>query len=486
VYCFLKHFSYSLKEVVPVQSRQKQALDLGECPKKVVGWDTKVPVVDGTERRYVSLDNGASTPILEPVRDIVDEAYKWYSSVHRGAGFKSRMSTWLYETARKKVANFAGADDGAVVIFVRNATEGINVLATRLGLQPDDVVLTTVMEHHSHLLPWRQFCRVEHVQVDDDGRIDLDHLQLKLTECGSNVRLVAISGASNVTGVVPPVSDIARIAHQHGALISVDAAQLAPHRKITMGPTGAEDSIDFLTCSGHKMYAPLGSGALIARRDLLTQEVPHLRGGGTVAWVGLDEVVWNPSPGRDEAGSPNVIGAVAFGAAASILGEIGFDSIVEHEREITTHALDRLTKIPGVTVYGPKDVPVAEDKMGVICFNVDGYAHEQVASILANEHAVGVRNGRFCAQPYLERLLGLSTEEVLDYRTRMLSGEKFGLPGMVRASFGIYNTIEDVDILCDAVEAVTRGEHTEYDRDEATGDFIPKGFAPNPADYFSW
>ena len=325
-----------------MQSRQTTRLELGECPRKVVGWDTQVPVVDGSHRRYVSLDNGASTPILEPVRNVVDEAYKWYSSVHRGAGFKSKMSTYLYETARKKVANFAGADDGAVVIFVRNATEGINVLATRLGLQPDDVVLTTVMEHHSHLLPWRQFCRVEHVQVDDDGRIDLDHLQLKLTECGSNVRLVAISGASNVTGVVPPVADIARVAHRHGALISVDAAQLAPHRQITMGPTGAEESIDFLTCSGHKMYAPLGAGALIARRDLLTQDVPHLRGGGTVSWVGLDEVVWNPSPGRDEAGSPNVLGAVAFGAAATILGEIGFDDIVEHERELTTLALDRM------------------------------------------------------------------------------------------------------------------------------------------------
>jgi cysteine desulfurase / selenocysteine lyase len=253
-----------------------------------------------------------------------------------------------------------------------------------------------------------------------------------------------------------------------------------------MGPTGAEDSIDFLTCSGHKMSAPLGSGALVARRDLLCQDVPHLRGGGTVAYVSLEEVVWNPSPERDEAGSPNVIGAVAFGAAASILDGIGFDKIVEHERELTTRALERLQRIPSVTVYGPADVPVAEDKMGVICFNVDGYAHEQVAAILANEWAIGVRNGRFCAQPYLERLLRRTPAEVQDYRTRMLAGEKEGLPGMVRASFGIYNTIEDVDILCDGIEAITRGEHVEYDRDEATGDFIPKGFEPDPADYFPW
>jgi cysteine desulfurase / selenocysteine lyase len=473
--------------MTPVARKQSATtIDLDDCKRRIVGWDTMVPVVGGKERRYVNLDNAASTPILEPVRDIVDQAYRWYSSVHRGAGFKSKMSTYLYEEARRRIAGFSGADDGAVVIFVRNATEGINVLATRLGLGPDDIVLTTVMEHHSHLLPWRNFCRVEHVQVDDDGRIDFADLRAKLSACGSNVRLVAISGASNVTGVVPPVAEIARMAHQHGALISVDAAQLAPHRKITMGPTGAEDSIDFLTCSGHKMYAPLGAGALVARRDLLTQDVPHLRGGGTVAYVSLEEVVWNPSPERDEAGSPNVIGAVAFGAAASILDGIGFDKIVEHERELTTHALDRLTRIPGVTVYGPKDVPVAEDKMGVICFNIDGYAHEQVASILANEWAVGVRNGRFCAQPYLERLLRLSPAEVLDYRTRMLAGQREGLPGMVRASFGIYNTIEDVDLLCDAVEAVTRGEHVEYQRDPKTGDFVPVGFEPAPADYFQW
>jgi cysteine desulfurase / selenocysteine lyase len=469
-----------------VQSKQTATIDLDDCRTQVVGWDTMVPVVGGGQRRYISLDNAASTPILEPVRNIVEQTYRWYSSVHRGAGFKSKMSTWLYEGARQRVAEFAGADDGAVVIFVRNATEGINVLATRLGLEPDDVVLTTVMEHHSHLLPWRNFCRVEHVQVDDDGRIDFDDLRARLSECGSKVRLVAISGASNVTGVVPPVHEIARIAHQHGALLSVDAAQLAPHRRVTMGPTGAEDSIDFLTCSGHKMYAPLGSGALVARRDLLCQDVPHLRGGGTVAYVSLEEVVWNPSPERDEAGSPNVIGAVAFGAAASILDGIGFDKIVEHERELTTRALERLQRIPSVTVYGPADVPVAEDKMGVICFNVDGYAHEQVAAILANEWAIGVRNGRFCAQPYLERLLRRTPAEVQDYRTRMLAGEKEGLPGMVRASFGIYNTIEDVDILCDAVEAVSRGEHAEYTRDPKTGDFIPVGFDPDPADYFQW
>jgi cysteine desulfurase / selenocysteine lyase len=473
-------------EVQQMKSSVGAPLDLADVREKVVGWDTMVPVVDGSERRYIFLDNAASTPILAPVRDVVEQSYRWYSSVHRGTGFKSRMSTYLYEESRRRIARFVGAGDGYVVIFVRNATEGINVLAARIGLGPDDVVVTTVMEHHSHLLPWRAFCRVEHVEVDRNGRIGLDALEAKLVALDGAARLVAISGASNVTGVVPPLGRIASVAHRHGAMLSVDAAQLAPHRKIDVGPAGGEESIDFLTVSGHKMYAPLGAGALVARTDLLTQPVPHLRGGGTVAYVSLDEAVWNPSPDRDEAGSPNVIGSVAFAAAATILDEIGFDVIVAHERNLTSRALERLGRIPGVTVYGPTEAPVAPDKMGVICFNVDGYAHEQVASILANEWAIGVRNGRFCAQPYLERLLGMTPEERRTVRERMLSGEKTGLPGMVRASFGIYNTAEDVDALCSAVEAVARGEHGEYRQDPATGDFIPAGFSPNPADYFDW
>lgn len=460
---------------------------LDDLATSVVGWDYMVPVRSGEMKRYRFLDNGASTPMLTCVADVVNESLRWYSSVHRGSGFKSKLSTHAYESARKVIEEFVGVeDDGTVAILCRNTTEALNILAHRLGLQPDDVVITTVMEHHSDLLPWRGRARVEYIGADDAGRIHLDELEQKLTEHADNVQLVAISGASNVTGVVPPLKEIARLVHKHGALFAVDAAQLAPHRKIEIGPTGGDESIDFLTISGHKMYAPLGAGALIARKDAFREEAPLLRGGGSVSHVSLAGETWNNTPDRDEAGSPNVVGVVAFGAAAATLMHIGFDRIVEHELRLTEHLLRGLKAIDGVTVYGPDDLPVQVDKLGVVTFNVDALPFNHVSAILSAEHAIGVRGGRFCAQPYLEHLLGLSEEEVADVRLRMLAGDPHNLPGMVRASFGLYNSIDDVDTLIDGVREIAAGNFGSYSVDERSGDFIPDGFEPDMSDYFSF
>jgi cysteine desulfurase / selenocysteine lyase len=464
---------------------QSPALD--DLANAVVGADMQVPVRSGEMRRYRFLDNGASTPMLTCVADVVNEALRWYSSVHRGSGFKSKLSTHAYEEARKVIERFVSVEDaGAVTILCRNTTEALNILAHRLGLQPEDVVITTVMEHHSDLLPWRSRAKVVYVGADEAGRIYLDELEQKLTEHSDNVKLVTISGASNVTGVIPPLREIARMVHQHGALFAVDAAQLAPHRKIEIGPTGGDQSIDFLTISGHKMYAPLGSGALIARKDAFREEAPLLRGGGSVSHVSLAGETWNSTPERDEAGSPNVIGAVAFGAAAATLMHIGFDRIVNHELMLTEHLIRGLNSIHGVTIYGPADLPVTEDKLGVVTFNVDGIPFNLVGSILSAEHAIGVRGGRFCAQPYLEHLLGLSDEEVADVRRRMLAGDPHNLPGMVRASFGLYNTTEDVEALLKGVADIVQGNYGEYTVDDANGDYVPVGFEPDLNEYFSF
>jgi cysteine desulfurase / selenocysteine lyase len=460
---------------------------LDDLANAVVGADMQVPVRSGEMKRYRFLDNGASTPMLTCVADVVNESLRWYSSVHRGSGFKSKLSTHAYEEARHVIETFAGMeDDGTVAILCRNTTEALNILAHRLGLEPDDVVITTVMEHHSDLLPWRSRARVVYVGADDKGRIYLDELEQKLSEHGDNVKLVTISGASNVTGVIPPLKEIARLVHKHGALFAVDAAQLAPHRKIQIGPTGGEESIDFLTISAHKMYAPLGAGALIARKDAFREEAPLLRGGGSVSHVSLEGETWNSTPERDEAGSPNVVGAVAFGAAAATLMHIGFDRIVKHELMLTEYLIRGLNSIGGVTIYGPSDLPVTEDKLGVVTFNVDGLPFNLVSSILSAEHAIGVRGGRFCAQPYLEHLLGLTREEIADVRQRMLAGDPHNLPGMVRASFGLYNTTEDVDALLKGVAAIVAGDYGEYIVDDSNGDYLPVGFEPDLNEYFSF
>lgn len=460
---------------------------LDDLANAVVGVDMQVPVRSGGTQRYRYLDNGASTPMLKCVADVVNDATRWYSSVHRGSGFKSQLSTHAYEEARRVIERFVGAEDhGNVVILCRNTTEALNILAHRLGLQPDDVVITTVMEHHSDLLPWRARARVVHIGADNDGRINFVELEQKLHEHGDKVRLVALSGASNVTGVIPPLKELARLVHRHGAHFAVDAAQLAPHRKIEMGPTGGDESIDFLTISGHKMYAPLGAGALVARKDAFREDAPLLRGGGSVSHVSLEGETWSATPDRDEAGSPNVIGAVAFGAAAAALMHIGFDRIVEHERILTEQTLRGLNSIEGLTVYGPKDLPVGADKLGVITFNLANEPFAKVGAILSAEHAIGVRGGRFCAQPYLEHLLGLSADDVADVRRRMLAGDPHNLPGMVRVSFGLYNTPDDVEALLKGVAAIAAGNYGAYEVDDSNGDYIPTGFKPDMSEYFSY
>jgi selenocysteine lyase/cysteine desulfurase len=454
---------------------------------RVVGVDQPVPVLDGTTRRYVNLDNAASTPALREVKDTVDTFMHWYSSVHRGAGFKSRVATQAYEDARHIVMEFVGADPAThVAIFGKNATEAINKLAARLELGADDVVLVSQLEHHSNDLPWRARARVEHVRADALGRLDEEHLDVLLDRFAGRVRIVAVTGGSNVTGHLPDIHRIAAKAHAAGAQIFVDAAQLAPHRAIDMGALDDPAHLDYIAISGHKMYAPFGTGALVGRRDTFERGAPDQRGGGTVKFVSRDDVTWADGPDRDEAGSPNVVGAVALAAALKALSREGMDRLAQHETMLTAHALARLATIPGVRVYGDADPAHAADRLGVITFNVEGLSHALVAAILSTEFAIGVRNGCFCAHPYLMQLLGLSNAEAAEVRREILAGEARAIPGMVRISFGLYNTIAEVDAVVDALAVIARGEFAGvYTQDSASGEYMAVGFAPDPSAHFS-
>lgn len=292
--------------------------------QQIVGFGKKVPLLDGQLQPYVSLDNGASTPSFRPVQRKVDEFLEWYSSVHRGAGFKSQLSTWAYEEAREIILRFVGADpQHDTVIFGKNATEALNKLAHRYRARGERV-LSTVMEHHSNLITWRaDDGLVDYVDIQPDGRLDEEDLVRKLEQGGGDIGLVAVTGASNVTGYVNPIHRLAEIAHRFGARILVDAAQLAPHRHIEMGSPGDLAHVDFLALSAHKMYAPFGAGALIGPRDFFGQGEPDMVGGGVVDIVTLERTVWNAPPERDEAGSPNVVGAVAPSFWIADIGQRG-------------------------------------------------------------------------------------------------------------------------------------------------------------------
>jgi cysteine desulfurase/selenocysteine lyase len=456
------------------------SLDISRRPETpwrdlALGASLWVMLLDGEQRRYVNLDNAATTPPLRAVYEATNEFLQWYSSVHRGAGFKSQLSTELYERARHIIAAFVGADlQRHEVVFVRNTTEAINQLAYLLRLRPDDVVITSIVEHHANMLPWRRACQVVYLPADAQGRLDVADLPPLLAKYGARIRLLAISGGSNVTGYLPPVGELARLAHGQGVPVFMDAAQLAPHRAIQMGTADDPARVDYLALSGHKMYAPYGAGALIGPREVFAQGDPHLVGGGAVELVTTDDILWTAPPDRNESGSPNVVGAVAMAAAARALMELGMDAVAAHERALTAYLLQRMQEIDGLRILGEPEIPARGDRLGVATFLMEGIPFALVAAILSCEFGVGVRHGCFCAHPYLIHLLGATPETIARSRAAILAGDKTAVPGAVRASLGLYNTTDDIDAFIAALQAIRAGNYQgRYVRDRATGDFAP-------------
>ncbi len=426
----------------------------------IVGVEEKITLLDGRRRPYINLDNAASTPTISVITDKVNEFLKWYSNVHRGTGFKSKLSSHIFEEARDTIAKFVHADlSDSVVLFCKNTTEAINKLAHRFPFQPGDVVLTSVMEHHSNELPWRKVARVVHIDVTSDGRVDENDFKEKIALHGSKIKLIAISGASNVTGFINPIHTYARWAHAVGAKIMVDAAQLVPHRPIDMKSKSSPEHLDYIAFSAHKMYAPFGVGVLVGCRQTFEEGDPEYVGGGTVDIVNLENAYWTDLPDKEEAGTPDIVGAVALAQAIRIIEKIGWEDIIDHEASLTHYALEKIKRISGVSLYGGSDLAEVRNRLGVITFNVRDLSHALVASILSYEWGIGTRNGCFCAHPYVKCLLHVDDAESKDMEERILARDRSTLPGFVRASFGIYNTKEEVDVLCDALSAIAGGKY---------------------------
>jgi cysteine desulfurase/selenocysteine lyase len=437
-----------------------------------------VPVLGGGRRRNINFDNAASTPPLKVVWKSLERFKDYYSSVHRGTGYKSIISTRAYDRAHLRALKFVGADsDFFTAIFVNNSTEGINKLARRLQFEKGDIVLSSLMEHHSNDLPWRFAARTEHIEIDDQGYLDLDDLKRKLDKFGKKIKLVAISGASNVTGLIPPIREIARLVHDSGAKLMVDAAQLAPHRKIRMGEPGGWESIDYLVFSAHKMYAPFGTGVLIGPRETFIKGDPDSVGGGTVNYVSVSEAQWTHLPDKEEAGSPNVPGAVALSAAIKFFESVGFSRIASHEKALTRYALKRLSEYDQIKVYGPAGWVAGNDRVGAISLNIDGIYHAVTAAILSYEGAIAVRNGCFCAHPYMQRLLRITDREAIASRDLIRRGVRSRVPGMVRISFGIYNTRQEIDRFFDMIDLMIERKYKgRYIVNERTGEARPENF----------
>jgi selenocysteine lyase/cysteine desulfurase len=412
-------------------------------PVPLVGDGLLVPCVDGTERPYLSFDAATSTSALPQVMGAVEAFVPWYAGMHNGAGYKSQASALAYSSVHFGALAFAGRgpDSGDVAVICRNTTEAINHLAYRLNLDPGDVVVTTAAEHYSNLLPWMRVATCRFVECGRDGTFESGDVAVALDQ-RPVPRLLAITGASNVTGWLPPLAEIISAAHQRAIPVLVDAAQLAPHRPL---PPEA----DFLAWSGHKMYAPFGTGVLVGPRRIF--------------------MAGDPLPEREEAGSPNVIGAVALGAAISALEVIGWPAIASHDHRIARSLRHGLAAIPGVRLLGPGP---GTETLPVITFTVDGVPDALVAARLAAEEAIGVRHGSFCAHPYLARLAGLSPGGA---RTRGDQARDDGHgAGAVRVSAGINASEQDVARLLAAIARLVASEPpVRYLRDPSTGDFYP-------------
>lgn len=409
----------------------------------VVGAGLRVPTLRG-ETAYANLDHAASTPALETVKAAVDRALETYSSVHRGAGFASRLTSAWYEQARAEVAEFVGAREGDSVVFTRTTTDSWAVLGKALPSRTTVFVFGS--EHHSTLLPWGRFrtVRLPVPRTLDDAYALLDEA---LSEHPSRHRLVVITAASNVTGEVWPVARFAGLAHTHGARIAVDAAQLSAHRRIDLAAWDA----DYVAFSGHKTYAPYGAGVLAGRSDWLDAGTPYLFGGGATRSVSEEGTTWATGPARHEGGSPNVIGAIALAAACATIRRHA-EAIEDHETRLLDRLRSGLADVPGVevlSIFGDDS-----DRVGVVAFTVDGWDSALVSQVLSVEHGIGVRDGKFCAHLLVDELL----EDPWGERPATA----------VRASIGLGTTVEGVGRLVSAVAGlVEHGTAATWTRTEA-------------------
>ena len=426
------------REHVPVvRTRALSIVPAAGVLPAVVGAGLTGPTLRG-EVAYANLDHAASTPALETVKAAVDRALETYSSVHRGAGFASRLTSAWYEQARAEVAAFVGAREGDSVIFTRTTTDSWSLLSKALPSRTTVFVFGT--EHHSTLLPWGRYrtVRLPVPQTVEDAHALLEEA---LADHPSRHRLVVIAAASNVTGEVWPVERFAALAHEHGARIAVDAAQLSAHRTIDLAAWDA----DYVAFSGHKTYAPYGAGVLAGRSDWLDAGNPYLLGGGATRSVSEEGTTWATGPARHEGGSPNVIGAIALAAACATISRHR-EAIEAHESLLLDRLQQGLGEVPGVevlSIFGDES-----DRVGVVAFTVDGWDSALVSQVLSVEPGSGVRDGKFGAHRLVDELLEAPW------------GERSATA--VRASIGLGSTLEGVDRLVRAVSHLV--EHgTEAD-----------------------
>ncbi|MGQ4556478.1 bifunctional cysteine desulfurase/selenocysteine lyase SufS [Halobellus sp. GM3] len=406
----------SIREDFPILDRKVG----GDIESPGEGPDDDTPLV--------YLDNAATTQTPKPVVDsIVEYYYDYNSNVHRGIHHLSQEASVAYENAHDRVAEFIGANGREEIVFTKNTTESLNLVAYAWGLAelgPGDTVVLTEMEHHASLVTWQQIAKrtgasVEYIRVDDEGRLDMDHAAELIDDSTAMVSTVHVS---NTLGTVAPVAELADLAHDHGAYVFVDGAQSVPTRPVDVEAIDA----DFFAFSGHKMLGPTGIGVLYGKEHILEEMQPYLYGGEMIRSVTYEDSTWEDLPWKYEAGTPVIAQGIALSAAIDYLDEIGMDRVQAHEELLAEYAYDRLSEFDDIEIYGPP----GDERGGLVAFNLESVHAHDLSSIL-NDHGVAIRAGDHCTQPLHDKL---------------------GVPASTRASFYIYNTTDEIDALVDAID----------------------------------
>lgn len=479
-------------------TNQNQAVLLEKLQREVIGLDVHYALTTGEYTRRIYLDSTATTLRLKIVQDVLDKFQPYYSNTHTLAHFGAKLSTEEYHWAHEMVLAFVGADPEVYAAFFvgSGTTAGMNRVARTLReKRPErDVVITSIMEHHSNDLPHRKhFREVIHVPATMSanalGCVDVRRVEQVLRAHGDKVNYIAITGVSNVTGIINPVDELAALAHRYGALIVVDAAQMAAHIPIQMsGHSTPGRDLDVLVFSGHKIYAPGSPGVVVTRKDLFSGLEPQEVGGGMVDTVYVNRyTISQHFPDREEAGTPNITGAIGLAAALYALSKIGMDYIAEEECKLIAYAIEKLSTVEDIIIYGETDCSKCQ-RTGAISFNLREMDHGLTAAALNDYFNIAVRNECFCAHPYVREMV---TQSLAEEAERLSDEELAHLAelhrGMVRASFGIYNTTNDVDALVAALKHITANKdfYTERYVRLPNGDYGHKTFKFDPAAFFS-
>ena len=422
---------------------------IDDLRKLFVGLDKKVNINGKGRIVPINFDNAATTPPFKRVVKRVLETTEYYGSIARGDGQKSQYCSDLYEECRRYILKYFNAPEEIyTAIFVGNTTDGLNKLSNILINNKEDIVITTRMEHHSNDLPWRNKCDLKYVEVNEDGRININEIEELIERYKEKVKYITITGASNVTGYINDIRKISGLIHKYGGKIIVDGAQLVPHKKIYMYKKDSLENIDFLVFSGHKIYAPFGSGAIIGLREDFNNNLPDTKGGGTVEYVIDNNQLWLNTPEKNEAGTPNLFGAVAIMEAMKEIEKIGFERIEKNEKELLQYLINGLKELNRVKLYADNDC--IDDRLGILVFTIDGMKYYEVGEQLSEIKAIGVRQGGFCSHPYTRRVLGIPNNQLQEYIN------KNGIPGLVRVSLGIYNSKKEANIFLETVELLCR------------------------------